>query len=136
MAIAFDPKETIERYFTVIKSLNEIDRKEVRGIIQTLLSIPPRSVLHGKQFCRTDGSPIRAIFACGGAAFCFITLATDSSRQSVPRRVRCPRLFSVVAMPRSVVALATQIPNLRQKRPARLGPVPDATGPETTGSRT
>ena len=32
----------------------------------------------------------QAIFAGGGTAFCFITLATDSSRQSVPRRVRCP----------------------------------------------
>lgn len=41
---AFDPVETTERFFTVIKSLNEFDRAEIRGVIQTLLSPTQRDI--------------------------------------------------------------------------------------------
>ena len=44
MATASDPKDIVERYFTVIKSLNEFDKTEIRGIIQTILA-PSRRVL-------------------------------------------------------------------------------------------
>jgi hypothetical protein len=56
MATAFDPKETVERYFTVIKSLNEFDQKEVRGIIQTLLSPSRRDLCFTGSYYRAVGN--------------------------------------------------------------------------------
>ncbi len=40
----FDPVETAERFLTVIKSLNEFDKAEVRGVVQTLLSPTQRDL--------------------------------------------------------------------------------------------
>jgi hypothetical protein len=56
MATPFDPKETVERYFTVIKSLNEFDQKEVRGIIQTLLSPSRRDLCFTGSYYRAVGN--------------------------------------------------------------------------------
>lgn len=41
---AFDPVEITERFFTVIKSLNEFDKAEVRGVIQTLIAPTQRDI--------------------------------------------------------------------------------------------
>jgi hypothetical protein len=40
----FDPVEITERFFTVIKSLNEFDKAEVRGVIQTLVAPRERDI--------------------------------------------------------------------------------------------
>lgn len=40
----FDPVEITERFFTVIKSLNDFDKAEVRGVIQTLIAPTPRDM--------------------------------------------------------------------------------------------
>ena len=40
----FDPVEITERFFTVIKSLNEFDKAEVRGVIQTLIAPTERDI--------------------------------------------------------------------------------------------
>lgn len=37
-ADAFDPVEITERFFTVVKSLNEFDKAEVQGVIRTLIA--------------------------------------------------------------------------------------------------
>jgi len=41
---AFDPVEITERFFTVVKSLNEFDKAEVRGVIQTLVATKERDI--------------------------------------------------------------------------------------------
>jgi Family of unknown function (DUF5677) len=41
---AFDPVEITERFFIVIKSLNEFDKAEVRGVIQTLIAPTQRDI--------------------------------------------------------------------------------------------
>lgn len=51
-----DPKETVERYFTVIKSLNEFDKKEVRGIVQTLLAPSRRDLCFTGSYYRAVGN--------------------------------------------------------------------------------
>jgi hypothetical protein len=33
----FDPVETTERFFTIINSLNQFDKTELRGILKTLI---------------------------------------------------------------------------------------------------
>jgi len=38
----FDPLQTTDRFYTVMKSLSEFDKIEVRGVIQTLLSTSDR----------------------------------------------------------------------------------------------
>ena len=48
-------------------------------------------------------------------AFRLTTLATDSSRHSVPRRVRCPQLFRGDRDAAKGVALAAEIPNLGER---------------------
>src|SRR5580658_8512412 len=40
----FDAVEITERFFTVIKSLNEFDKAEVRGVIQTLIAPTQRDI--------------------------------------------------------------------------------------------
>jgi len=56
MATAFDPEETVERFFTVIKSLNEFDQLEVRGMIQTLLSRSRRDLCFLGSYYRAVGN--------------------------------------------------------------------------------
>ncbi len=41
---SFDAAEVTERFFTVIKSLNEFDKVEIRGVIQTLISPTQRDI--------------------------------------------------------------------------------------------
>ena len=41
---AFDPVEITERFFTIIKSLNEFDKAEIRGVVQTLISPTQREI--------------------------------------------------------------------------------------------
>jgi len=38
----FDPLQTTDRFYTMVKSLSEFDRAEVRGVIETLLSTSGR----------------------------------------------------------------------------------------------
>jgi hypothetical protein len=40
----FNPIEITERFFTVVKSLNEFDKAEVRGVIQTLVATGDRDI--------------------------------------------------------------------------------------------
>jgi len=42
--LTFDPVEITERFFTVIKSLNEFDKLEVRGVVNTLVMPKDRDV--------------------------------------------------------------------------------------------
>lgn len=56
MTAALDPKEMVERYFTVIKSLNEFDKKEVRGKIQTLLLPSNRDLCFTGAYYRAAGN--------------------------------------------------------------------------------
>src|SRR5713101_9282830 len=37
-ATTFDPLQTTDRFYTMVKTLNEFDKMEVRGVIETLLS--------------------------------------------------------------------------------------------------
>lgn len=39
-----DPVQMTERFFTVLKSLNDFDKAELRGIVQTLLNPTPRDI--------------------------------------------------------------------------------------------
>jgi hypothetical protein len=41
-ATTFDPLQATDRFYTMVKSLNEFDKMEVRGVIQTLLSTSRR----------------------------------------------------------------------------------------------
>jgi hypothetical protein len=34
----FDPVEITERFFTMVKSLNEFDKAEIRGVVRTLIT--------------------------------------------------------------------------------------------------
>jgi len=38
----FDPLQATDRFYTMVKSLNEFDKMEVRGVIETLLSTSGR----------------------------------------------------------------------------------------------
>jgi hypothetical protein len=39
----FDPVEMTERFFTIINSLNQFDKTELRGIVKTLIGEKSRS---------------------------------------------------------------------------------------------
>lgn len=41
-AAAFDPLQTTDRFYTMVKSLSEFDKMEVRGVIQTLIATSGR----------------------------------------------------------------------------------------------
>lgn len=53
---AFDPVEITERFFTVIKSLNEFDKAEVRGVIQTLIAPTQRDICFTGNYYRGAAS--------------------------------------------------------------------------------
>jgi hypothetical protein len=52
-AAGFDPIEITERFFTVVKSLNEFDKLEVRGVMNTLLIPKDRDVCFVGIYSRT-----------------------------------------------------------------------------------
>jgi len=56
MSAALDPKDVVERYFTVIKSLNEFDKQEVRGKIQTALLQSNRDLCFSGAYYRAAGN--------------------------------------------------------------------------------
>jgi uncharacterized protein DUF5677 len=53
---AFDPVEITERFFTVVKSLNEFDKAEVRGVIQTQISPNKREICFTGNYYRGVGN--------------------------------------------------------------------------------
>jgi hypothetical protein len=53
---AFDRVEIAERFFTVIKSLNEFDKAEIRGVIQTLISPTQREMCFIGNYYRGVGN--------------------------------------------------------------------------------
>jgi hypothetical protein len=53
---AFDPAEIAERFFTVVKSLNEFDKSEIRGVIQTLISPTRRELCFIGNYYRGVGN--------------------------------------------------------------------------------
>ena len=55
------------------------------------------------------------LFACGGRAARLTIRFTDSSRHSVPRRVRCPWLFKCCRDAPKGVAPATEVRDLRPR---------------------
>ena len=68
----------------------------IRARLSVLPSAPPCGMI------TVSPRYVRAIEVEDFCAFCFVTLATDSSRQCVPRRVRCPWSFRAAAIPRRV----------------------------------
>jgi hypothetical protein len=53
---SIDPKDTVERYFTVLKSLNEFDKKEVRPLVQGSLSLSKRELCFTGSYYRAVGN--------------------------------------------------------------------------------
>jgi ribA/ribD-fused uncharacterized protein len=53
---AFDPVEITERFFTVVKSLNEFDKAEVRGVIQTLIAPTQRDICFTGNYYRAESN--------------------------------------------------------------------------------
>jgi hypothetical protein len=51
-----DPKDTVERYFTVLKSLNEFDKEAVRGLVQGLLALSKRELCFTGSYYRAVGN--------------------------------------------------------------------------------
>jgi hypothetical protein len=53
---AFDPVDVSDRFFTVIKSLNEFDKAEIRGVVDTLISPTPREICFTGNYYRGVGN--------------------------------------------------------------------------------
>lgn len=98
MVTAFDPKEAVERYFTVIKSLNEFDQKEVRGKVQTLLLPSNRDLCFTGAYYRAVGN-IES------------TLSLKSVRDFQAIAMMARSIFEIAVD----IALAAQIPDSETK---------------------
>jgi|CZKJ01.1.fsa_nt_gi hypothetical protein len=55
-ATTFDPVQTTDRFYTMVKSLSEFDKMEVRGVIQTLLSTSGRERCFVGTYYRTTAN--------------------------------------------------------------------------------
>lgn len=54
--VAFDPVDVTERFFTGIKNLNEFDKAEIRGVVDTLITPTPREICFSGNYYRGVGN--------------------------------------------------------------------------------